>query len=79
MIEITLIQEVKNKTYMSARILLAPKSPVQSGKIGTDTWILEFAPENSRFIEPVMGWTGNRDMMASQVKLKFPTKEAAVE
>jgi hypothetical protein len=48
-----------------------------SGRAGTRRWILEFEPQSAPFIEPLMGWIGSTDPMA-QVRLAFPTREAAV-
>lgn len=49
---------------------------MQSGKARTDQWVLEFAPSQARFADPLMGWTGSRDTQ-SQVRLTFPGKDAA--
>jgi len=61
---------------MSARIYQQPKSAMQSGKAKADTWVLEFAQSEARRPDPLMGWTGSGDTQA-QVKLTFPSKEAA--
>ena len=61
---------------MSARIYQQPKSAMQSGKAKTDTWVLEFEQSEARRPDPLMGWTGSGDTQA-QVKLNFPSKEAA--
>ncbi len=50
---------------------------MQSGEARTKEWVLEFAPASPREIEPLMGWTGTRDMGA-EVQLSFDTKEEAV-
>jgi len=63
---------------MTAIIYQQPKSAMQSGKAKVDTWILEFEQSEKRRADPLMGWTGSGDTQA-QVKLKFPTKEAALE
>ena len=49
---------------------------MQSGRAKTDTWVLEFEQSEARKADPLMGWTGSGDTQ-SQVKLSFPTKEAA--
>ncbi len=49
---------------------------MQSGQ-GADEWVLEHTPERPREIEPLMGWTASSDMK-TQVRLKFPTKDAAI-
>ncbi|MDJ0977153.1 MAG: ETC complex I subunit [Erythrobacter sp.] len=61
---------------MAALIYQIPKSAMQSGKAKTDTWVLEFEQSEARRPDPLMGWTGSGDTQ-SQVKLTFPTKEAA--
>jgi hypothetical protein len=53
------------------------KSAMTSGRAGTKHWLLEFEPQAAPFIEPLMGWTGSTDPLA-QVRLTFPTREAAV-
>lgn len=62
-----------------ARIYKPSKTAMQSGKGKTNSWVLEFIPENTRTIDPVMGWTGSSDMKSTEVKLKFSTKEEALE
>ncbi|MFM7402735.1 MAG: ETC complex I subunit [Erythrobacter sp.] len=61
---------------MSARIYQKSKHAMQSGKAHTDEWVLEFAPSQVRFADPLMGWTGTGDTQ-SQVSLTFPSKDAA--
>jgi hypothetical protein len=61
---------------MSARIYQQPKHAMQSGKARTDEWVLEFEQSQARFADPLMGWTGTGDTQ-SQVKLTFPSKDAA--
>ncbi len=55
------------------------KSATQSGYFNSDCWMLEFVPEASRYIYPIMGWTGNSDTSAMQIKLKFTSKEEAMK
>lgn len=50
---------------------------MQSGKSGTKQWVLEVEPTDSRFIEPMMGWTGSNDTN-QQLKLRFDTREEAI-
>ena len=61
---------------MSAVIYQQPKSAMQSGRAKTDTWILEFERSEALRPDPLMGWSGSGDTQ-SQVKLKFPNKDAA--
>jgi hypothetical protein len=55
---------------MTARIYQRPKNAMQSGKAGTDTWILEFVPAEAKRPDPLMGWAGSGDMQ-TQVSLTF--------
>ena len=61
---------------MTARIYQRPKNVMQSGKARTDQWVLGFAPSEARKPDPLMGWAGSGDTQ-TQVKLSFPTAEAA--
>ena len=60
-----------------ARIYQPPKTAMQSGHAGTHDWLLEFAPNEARRLDPLMGWTSSADTEA-QVRLRFPTREAAI-
>lgn len=62
---------------MQARIYKPAKTAMQSGKAGTQTWILEFEQTTAKTVEPLMGWTSSGDMR-QQVKLKFESKADAV-
>ena len=61
---------------MPAVIYQQPKSAMQSGKAKTDTWVLEFERSEALRADPLMGWAVSGDTQA-QVRLNFPTKEAA--
>jgi hypothetical protein len=61
-----------------ARIYRPTKTAMQSGKKNTQKWVLEFLPEDERFVEPIMGWTGSADT-TQQLRIKFADKEAAIE
>ncbi|WP_166415993.1 ETC complex I subunit [Cochlodiniinecator piscidefendens] len=63
---------------MRARIYKPAKNAMQSGTAKTNNWILEFAPNSARDIDPLMGWTSSDDTQ-SQVKLSFDSKEAALD
>lgn len=63
---------------MTARIFRPAKSAMSSGMAKTRDWVLEFPNEVAREIDPLMGWTSSNDTQA-QVRLKFPTKEAALD
>ena len=62
---------------MQASIYKPTKTTMQSGLANNQHWLLEFAHDGTRNIEPVMGWISSKDML-QEVKIKFPTKEAAV-
>ena len=62
---------------MPARIYRPAKTAMSSGTAKTHAWVLEFAPDSAREIDPLMGWTSSGDTQA-QVRLRFPTKEAAL-
>lgn len=62
---------------MTARIYRPAKSAMQSGRAKTEEWILEFEQASPRKIEPLMGYTASADTQ-TQVKLKFPTADAAI-
>ena len=62
---------------MTARIYKPAKTAMQSGQANTKEWVLDFAPETPREVEPLMGWTSSADMR-QQIKLRFATKDEAV-
>jgi hypothetical protein len=51
---------------------------MQSGVARTRQWVLEFAPDSARSVDPLMGWTSSSDTQ-SQVRLRFDTRDEAVE
>lgn len=63
---------------MRARIYKPARTAMQSGTAKTRHWVLEFASETRREVDPLMGWTSNADTQA-QVRLRFESKEAALE
>jgi hypothetical protein len=63
---------------MVARIYQPVKNAMQSGRANTRKWVLEYEPEQPRYLDPVMGWTGSGDMK-SQLRLKFSSRDAAVD
>lgn len=63
---------------MRARIYKPAKTAMQSGTAKTHDWLLEFAQTAARDVDPLMGWTSSSDTQ-TQVKLRFPTKEAALD
>ena len=62
---------------MSARIYKPARTATQSGAANTRHWVLEYASESKREVDPLMGWTSNADTQA-QVRLRFDSKEAAL-
>lgn len=60
-----------------ARIYRQPKSAMQSGRAGTAGWLLEFAPTEPKRLDPLTGWPGSGDTK-TQLRLRFPTAEAAI-
>lgn len=63
---------------MQARIYKPAKSAMSSGQGKSKEWILEYAQASARDIDPLMGWTSSTDTQA-QVKLRFDSKEAALD
>ncbi|WP_439109489.1 ETC complex I subunit [Lentibacter sp.] len=63
---------------MRARIYKPARNAMQSGTAKSKRWVLEFAPASRREVDPLMGWTSSEDTQA-QVKLRFDSKEAALE
>ena len=61
---------------MRARIFQPARSAMSSGLANTKSWMLEYAPDAARDVDPLMGWTSSGDMQ-SQVRISFDTKEAA--
>ena len=63
---------------MTARIYRPAKSAMSSGQAKTRDWVLEYAADTAREVDPLMGWTSSSDTQA-QVRLRFHTKEAALD
>ena len=63
---------------LPARIYQPAKSAMSSGTARTRQWVLDFGRASPRELDPLMGWTSSNDTQA-QVRLSFPTREAAVE
>ncbi|MFN3646768.1 MAG: ETC complex I subunit [Gemmobacter sp.] len=63
---------------MRARIYQPARNAMQSGTAKTRDWVLEFAPADAREIDPLMGWTSSADTQR-QVRLRFPSQEAALD
>ena len=63
---------------MPARIYRPAKTAMSSGTAKTKDWVLEFVADSAREVDPLMGWTSSDDTQA-QVKLRFSSKEAALD
>lgn len=63
---------------MQARIYQPARTAMSSGAAKTHVWVLEYAANEAREIDPLMGWTGSSDTQ-SQVRLRFATKAAALD
>jgi NADH dehydrogenase len=63
---------------MPARIFKPARTAMSSGTAKTKNWVLEYSAETARDVDPLMGWTSSGDTQ-SQVRLKFSTKEKALE
>lgn len=59
-----------------ARIYQKPKNAMQSGRAGTDRWVLEFEPSEAKRPDPLTGWAGSGDTRG-QVVLSFADVGAA--
>ena len=68
---------VKKVKSMFARIFKPSKTAMQSGPAKTDLWVLEFDNDESKKIDPLMGWTSS-SCTQSQVRLTFDNKEGAI-
>lgn len=60
------------------RIYQPTKNAMQSGRAKLGAWVLEYEPAEAKKADPLMGWIGSGDMNG-QLKLKFPSKELAIE
>ena len=59
-----------------AKIYKPTKTAMQSGMKNTQNWLLKFDTKNTG-VDPLMGWENSKDTM-SEIKLKFSTKEQAI-
>lgn len=62
---------------MQARIYQPAKTAVSSGRHKTRQWVVEHEPRSPRLPDRLVGWVGSDDT-DQQVRLFFPTKEAAI-
>ncbi len=61
----------------TARISEIERKTTQSGKANAGRWLLEFERSEAMRPDPLTGWAGSSDTRP-QVRLAFPTKEAAI-
>ncbi len=61
---------------MRARIYQPARTAMQSGTARSKGWVLEFAPDTARDVDPLMGWTSSDDTQA-QVRLRFDSRDEA--
>jgi len=60
-----------------ARIIEVERKTTQSGKAKAGVWQLEFERREGQRPDPLTGWNGSGDT-DPQVRLNFPTREAAI-
>ena len=60
-----------------ARISELDRRTTQSGKANSGLWLLEFERQKPLRPDPLTGWNGSGDTN-TQVRMSFPTKEAAI-
>jgi hypothetical protein len=60
-----------------ARISELDRRTTQSGKANAGRWLLEFERQEGVRPDPLTGWNGSSDTRP-QVRLAFPTKDAAI-
>ena len=69
-------REIWKGHMTDCRIYKPTKTAMQSGRVNTKKWVLEFKPtKNQR--DRLMGWFGSGSTQ-NQVKLSFNTKEEAI-
>ena len=61
---------------MAARIYRPARTAMSSGTAKTREWVLDYVPDASREVDPLMGWTSSSDTQ-SQVRLRFASRQAA--
>jgi ETC complex I subunit conserved region len=61
-----------------ARIARRERVVTTSGRARAHEWVLRFERRSPPVIEPLMGWTGGDDTLATQVELRFDSLDEAV-
>lgn len=62
---------------MRARIYQPARNAMTSGQARTHSWVLEYAAEGGKALDPLMGWTSSSDTQ-QQVRIRFPSEKAAL-
>ena len=62
---------------MYARIYRPARTAMSSGTAKTRDWVLDYAPNSARELDPLLGGTSSDDTQ-SQVQIRFDTKESAI-
>jgi hypothetical protein len=60
-----------------ARITEVDRKTTQAGQARAGSWLLEFERQDALRPDPLTGWAGSADTRP-QVRLTFPTRDAAV-
>ena len=68
---------LKSHPMSHVTIYQPAKTAMQSGLAKTKRWKLEYKPVSGQFVEPLMGWVGQRDTQ-QQFDLFFESCEQAV-
>lgn len=63
---------------MRAKIFQPAQNAMQSGKAGSNQWVLAMEKETARRLDPLMGYTIAEDM-ASQIHISFDTQKQAID
>lgn len=62
---------------MDVKIYQPSKNAMQSGRGKTGRWKLEYVERSPKFVEPLMGWVGQRDT-TQELTLFFDSEAEAV-
>jgi len=62
---------------MNARIYQPARTAMSSGQAKTKGWVLEFAQDSARSVDPLMGWTSSNDTRIDAV-VSEPNKRKPV-
>lgn len=62
---------------MEAKIYQPAKTAMQSGRANTKRWVVEYAQEEGKQADTLMGWIGSGDTRG-QVRMWFATREEAI-